>query len=358
MKHTLGTKVLFAGQYWPGANSMYIARSFERCGAIIRWVLDDQMLPNWSSLYGRALRRVIYPIATQEWNKKLLASYHAFEPDLVYITNAPYLDPKTVDIIQNNGTPIMCFYHDPHWRTRPLNRFRESISKFDLIVSTRRWHEADFKSAGAKAVQIVRFGYDPMAHRPVQVAPAIAAQYRADVTFIGMNEPRRARELTQLVSSDFPYSLRIWGHQWERLPGDSPLLQYWQKRFVFEQEIPVVYATSKVALHWINWEPDGPDEARRKGDEHNSRSFQIPACNGAIMMAQRTGEHQKFFEEDVEAVFFEDVAELREKLDYWLDPARDAARQQMAQRAYERCLKDDYTYDPVARQLLSFFGLG
>ena len=75
------------------------------------------------------------------------------------------------------------------------------------------------------------------------------------------------------------------------------------------------------------------------------------------MLALRTEEHLNFFEEDYEAVFFDDPDELKYKLGYWLDPSRDQARQDIVIAARERCLSEDYSYRPVVRQYLQHFGL-
>lgn len=352
-----GVRVLFAGQYWPGANSLYIAQAFERCGAIIRWVNDTNILPEWVSVPGRVTRRLIRPLIDMEWNRKLLTEVEIFQPDLVYITHADHLAPETVDVIRSKSVPIMCFYHDVVWQKRKGNRFSESVDHFDLVVTTRQWHLPEFMAAGAKEVMVVRFGYEPLVHRPLLTSSRVRADYGTDIAFIGTKEMKRAQDLNELVSGFFPYQFRLWGYQWDKLPEDAPVLAYWQKRGVYAEEVPIIYATAKVALHWVGWEPHGNNDALRKGDQHNSRTFQIAACGGAIMMAQRTDEHQQFFEEDVEAVFFSDVKELREKLDYWLDPARDSARVEMARAARERCLREDYTYVPVVRRFLDFFDL-
>ena len=75
------------------------------------------------------------------------------------------------------------------------------------------------------------------------------------------------------------------------------------------------------------------------------------------MLAQRTEEHQHFFTEDKEAVYFEDVHELREKLKYWLDTARDEDRKLIAEASRIRSLKEDYSYIPVVRRFLEHFKL-
>ena len=76
-----------------------------------------------------------------------------------------------------------------------------------------------------------------------------------------------------------------------------------------------------------------------------------------MMLAQRTDEHRQFFAEDAEAVYFDDVRELKEKLAYWLDPSRDEARRSIAAAARRRCLKEDYSYVPVVKRYLEYFGL-
>jgi spore maturation protein CgeB len=300
---------------------------------------------------------LIRPIIEMEWNRQLLAAIDAFRPDLVYITNADLCWPRTVQKIRDQSIPIMCFYHDVQWKDRPGSRFSQNIAYFDLVATTRHWQEAEFKQAGARAVCVTRFGYEPMADRPMPVSAATAARYGADVTFVGTHEPFRARQLDELLTRDPVYSFRLWGGLWDRLPDNSPARRYWQGRTVYEQEVALIYASSRIALHWVGWEPDGSDAAMQKGDQHNSRTFRIAACGGAMMLAQRTDEHCRYFAEDREAVFFTGVPELREKLGYWLDPARDKSRRCLAAAARERCLKEDYSFVPVARNFLKHFGL-
>lgn len=356
VRQVTGVRVLFTGQYWPGANSMYIARAFERCGAIVRWLNDTTLFPGWTTTYGRITRRLLRPLIEREWNRQLLALVASFKPDLVYITNADLCWTQTIDAIRQRSIPVMCFYHDVKWKNRPGSRFSENIASFDLVATTRRWHEPEFKAAGAQAVAICRFGYDPAVHHPVVLKPEAQQTYASEMTFIGTFEPHRSADIEELVRQDFAQDFRLWGGYWNLLPPDSPVLKFWQQREVHEQEIALIYAASQIALHWVGWEPHGTDRELKQGDQHNSRTFQIAACGGAIMVAQRTDEHRRFFEEDVEAVFFDDVPELRDKLAYWLHPAQAAARQNMAVAARQRCQQEDYTYVPVVRTFLDHFG--
>src|SRR5690606_28432443 len=125
------------------------------------------------------------------------------------------------------------------------------------------------------------------------------------------------------------------------------VLKYWEGYAIHEEEIPVIYATARVALNWLQLEPTSSDTSLKRGDQHTPRSFQIPACGGALMISQRTPEHLHFFREDQEAIYFDDVDELRDKLNFWLSPQHDEARKAIVTAARKRCINEDYSYIPV-----------
>jgi spore maturation protein CgeB len=73
----------------------------------------------------------------------------------------------------------------------------------------------------------------------------------------------------------------------------------------------------------------------------SGRTFEIPA-SGAFMLAARTIEHQMFFEEDKEAVFFDSPEELVDKAIYYL--RNEAARQAIAEAGHRRCVTSGYSW--------------
>ena len=221
-ERTTGVRVLFTGQYWPGANTVYIARAFERCGAIVRFLNDTTLWPEWIHVKSKIARRLLRPLIESEWNHQLLKMVENFTPDLVYITNADFCWPKSLELIRKRSVPIMCFYHDPPWKDRPGSRFSENITYFDMVATTRRWQEEEFKAAGAKAVSLVRFGYEPLAHYPMEVNQKVIERYGTDITFIGTYETKRAADLDSLVVNDFPFQFQLWGGYWDQLKVGFP----------------------------------------------------------------------------------------------------------------------------------------
>jgi spore maturation protein CgeB len=84
-------------------------------------------------------------------------------------------------------------------------------------------------------------------------------------------------------------------------------------------------------------------------DSHNMRTFEVPGFGG-LLVSQRTSEQLEYFEEDREAVFFENVEELRDKLEY-LSKNRNVVTA-IKQAAYKRSVHANYSYDNRSKQLL------
>jgi spore maturation protein CgeB len=75
-------------------------------------------------------------------------------------------------------------------------------------------------------------------------------------------------------------------------------------------------------------------------DLQTTRSAEIPACGG-FMLAERTPEHQRLFQEGVEAEFFDSPEELLAKIQFYLD--NEDKRRAMAAAGRQRCLDGGYS---------------
>jgi spore maturation protein CgeB len=90
-------------------------------------------------------------------------------------------------------------------------------------------------------------------------------------------------------------------------------------------------------------------------DQQTTRSVEIPACGG-FMLAERTPEHLRMFAEGEEAEFFSSVEELAAKCRRYIDDS--AARESIARRGHERCIRDDYSNAAHIARAFRTLGLG
>ena len=88
-------------------------------------------------------------------------------------------------------------------------------------------------------------------------------------------------------------------------------------------------------------------------DQHTTRTFEIPACS-SLLLADRTEEHQQFFEEGKEAEFFASCEELLDKVKFYC--SNESARKCVADRGYKRCKEGGYAY--VCRLRVALLELG
>jgi spore maturation protein CgeB len=190
-------------------------------------------------------------------------------------------------------------------------------------------------------VEFLPYAYDPWCHYPVTLSSDRLSLYQSDVTFVGTWGQERAELLEKLVDHDFPYKLTIWGNRWEKLNSQSALRKYVKYEPAYGETQGRIFAGCKIALAFL-----------RSPDLHTARSFEIPAY-GAFMLAQRSSEHTLFFSEGIEIVCFDTVAELREKIGYFL--SHDQQRKEIALAGYNRIVNGGNSYiDRMQRVLMAY----
>ena len=88
---------------------------------------------------------------------------------------------------------------------------------------------------------------------------------------------------------------------------------------------------------------------KQNRDLQTTRTFEIPAC-GAFMLAERTDEHLRLFEEGKEAAYFGSEGELLDKVRYYLD--HEGERKTIAAAGRKRCLDSGYSHHDRLKYML------
>jgi len=286
----------------------------------------------------RLLRRATgWAYDTAGVNNALVETAVSHRPEVVWVDKGVTLLPATLKRVRDELPKTRLVSYSPDdmgVKTNSSYQYRRAIPEYDLHVTTKAYHVPELYRNGARAVIRLNCAYCPRMHRPVAVAPADRLRLGGPVGFIGTFEKDRAEVIWFLVQSGL--RVRVWGggrwRRWAAKRRHSNLIV--ENRGVFGDEYAGAICSFDILLGFLS--------GLSHKDLHTTRSVEIPACGG-FLLAERTEEHLKLFEEGVEAEFFSSREELLEKCRYYL--AHPEARRRVATAGRERCLRSDYSYD-------------
>jgi spore maturation protein CgeB len=188
-------------------------------------------------------------------------------------------------------------------------------------VTTKSYNTAELAELGAKKVLFVDNSFDPSTHRPIPLSREDEARFAAEVGFVGWYEEDRADWVYRLALAGVSVTVR--GPDWRRFGKSHPRLHVLDT-YVGDAEYARVLSATKISLGFLR---------KMNRDLQTTRSVEIPACR-AFMLAERTDEHARLFEEGQEAEFFGSFEELLAKCRYYL--AHDLERRKIAAAGYHR----------------------
>jgi spore maturation protein CgeB len=345
-------KILFLGQIGSGQTSLMRMRAFERLGHTVRGVHTTAPWTRVSWLKRQVQRRLQRGSVVDEINHSVLDRAREFRPNLVWAEKQEFIRAETIEELRKLDARSVHFTPDPYFsldwkRTRLMDA---AMGAFDALVYCKSYEREQFEVFG-KPLVYMPLGYCDEVHRPL---PSDDARWRCAVGFLGGWEPRRERLLHAVAAAGV--DVKIWGGYWDflrdgkwtlrqhiilrqlaggdsfRFHSDELLARAHQGGEVYEDDYARAVTGSQIGLGFLR---------KVCPDQHTTRSFEIPAC-GSLLLADRTEEHQEFFEEGKEAEFFASCEELLDKVQFYC--SNESARKRVAEWGYKRCVEGGYSY--------------
>ena len=357
-------KVLFLGEISPGQTSLMRMRALGRLGHTVQGVhtVDPWTRAPW--VKRQVQRRLQRGSVVDEINRLVLEDARKFRPDLVWAEKQEFLRAETIEELRKLGARTVHFTPDPYFsldwkRTRLMD---EAMRTFDALVYCKSYEREQYEGIGKPTVYMP-LGYCDEVHRPLASEDT---RWRCAIGFLGGWEPRRENLLHAVAAAGF--DVKIWGGYWEflrdgkwtprrhfilqqlagrdrfRFHTDELLSRAHQGGEVYADDYARALSGSKIGVGFLR---------KAWPDQHTTRTFEIPAC-GSLLLADRTGEHQQFFEEGKEAEFFASCEELLDKVQFYCN--NEPARKRVADGGYKRCKEGGYAY--VCRLRGAFQALG
>jgi len=359
-----GLRILFLGQIGSGQTSLMRMRALERLGHSVHGVHTTEPWTKASWLKRQAQRRLQRGSIVAAINGAVIETARTFRPDLVWAEKQEFLRVETIRDLRQLGARVVHFTPDPYFtlswkRTRLMD---DALAAFDGLVYCKSY-EAKQYEALRLPVFYMPLGYCDEVHRPL---PSDDPRWQCAVGTLGAWEPRRERLLHDLAARGA--DLKIWGQYWDflsdgkwtprrhiimrQLAGGEPfsihrddlLARSYQGGEVYADDYARALSGTKIGLGFLR---------RVCPDQHTTRTFEIPAC-GSLLMADRTSEHQQFFDEGTEAEFFESSDELVDKVTFYR--TNEAARRRIAAAGRRRCIEGQYAYVHRLQPVLDLIG--
>lgn len=169
---------------------------------------------------------------------------------------------------------------------------------------------------------------NPSYHKQIELTELEKAKYSCDITTAGNLYASRVALFSQLTE----YKIKIWGNPAPIWLNTDKIQHMIMNEFVANKEKSKAFRGAKIVLNNLH-----PAEIWGV----NVRTFEIAACDAFQLVSYRPGLNQ-LFREDEEIISFTDIADLRTKIDHYLN--RDDDRKQIANTAYKRA-HNEHTYE-------------
>jgi spore maturation protein CgeB len=339
--------VLFVGPLVHGSTAAQRLEALQSLGHSVAAVTTRKGGPYMGEeppLLRRVEQKLLGPSDHAGANDAILERVRENRFDLVWIEKGLIIAADTLRAIRAAQPSCLIVGFSPDDMMNHANQsrpFLDGLPLYDCYVTNKSFNVAELESLGCRKVLFMDNGFDPRTHRPVELAPGDREQVGGAVGFIGQWEPDRAESLRAMAKAGL--AVRVWGYTWERMRNVPRNLTLENRPFWGDDYARAICAFD-INLCFLR---------KCNRDRQTTRSIEIPAC-GAFMLAERTDEHARLFEEGKEAEFFSDERELVDKTQYYLEHAD--ARISIAKRGYQRCLRDEYSYPERLGKILASIG--
>jgi|ERR1017187_5602925 hypothetical protein len=337
--------IVYVGDLWTGATSLMRMRALQTCGHDVIG-LDSTYAP--TGLRGLGVRlaaRMGYAADPMNLNTALPEAAHRHRPDLIWIDKGLRIKPTTLRAIRHSWPRIRIVHYSPDDMAGKHNQsiqYLRTLPLYDLHVTTKSFNVPELREMGARQVLFLNNAYCDQIHRPIDIGPNDRAALGGQVGFIGAFEEDRAEALHFLAASGL--KVRVWGGWgigWKRWASrHSHLNLTVELRALWSEEYARAICSFDVNLGFLR---------KLNRDLQTTRSVEIPAC-GAFMLAERTSEHLRLFEDGVEAEFYSGREELLTKCRYYVEHSEDRIRIAIAGR--KRCVESGYSYSRQVKTVI------
>lgn len=263
-------------------------------------------------------------------------------PDLIWVDSGEYFGPPILSWLKARFQVPICLYNvDDPTGPRDACRFytlKRSFPFYSLCVFVRQESSLEALALGAKKVVTVSRSFDEVAHLETGLNSCVNDVVDS-LSFLGTNIPGEKRDifLVHLLRCGVP--LRIVGNMYERSRLWDEIKSFHHKAAIGSDYVSLIQS-SIACLGLLS---------HLNRDLITTRSLEIPACSG-ILCAEYSSEHQLLYENQVEAVFWNQPSDIPRLMRRLVNPE---VRSSLRAASRARILETGFGNEDICRYILS-----
>jgi spore maturation protein CgeB len=329
--------VLFLGS--DGGNALKRAQALKRLGHEVM-AIDPYSLFPFKNFIGKLIYYAGASLIESYLKKRIGPIIQNRNFDVSFVDNGELIGRNILGILRKVSPCIINYNNDDPFGTRDKKKWRlylEAVPYYDLLAVVRPVNVSEAYNRGAKKVLQVFMAVDEL-DGPRAITPQDRVRFSHEVLFIGTWMPERGPFLTALLEAGLP--LAFYGNSWQKAPEWSTLKSVWRGPAIYGDDYIKAIQLAKISLGLLS---------KGNRDLHTTRTFEIPYAGG-LLCAERTSEHLQLYQEDVEAVYWDDVHECIEKCHKLLK--NEAMRRDIAEKGRVRCLQNGIFNESNLKKML------
>jgi hypothetical protein len=224
----------------------------------------------------------------------------AIDADLVWVNGGDLVSPWLVRKLKERFGKVVNYNNDLPFGERDKLRWKnyfKSVPFYDLLLTRSNTDFEKPLKLGVKKVVAMYMLADEVIHKRQTMSEAEINNWSSDVLFVGTWFPERGGFLKELIEKGVP--ITIYGDRWHKAPEWETIKPFWKGCGLSGLDYTYALQCAKICLGLVSEE---------NNDLHTRRSMEVPAL-GSLLCAKRTYEHQFMYEENNEAIFWDDAKE-------------------------------------------------
>jgi spore maturation protein CgeB len=331
-----GLRVFVVGAHrFPDSMEWHVMDALPRIGAAAEFFAARARFIGTRNVAQKVLGKIVNTALREPerlFEGRLLQAVERFDPQLMLVLLGNQLSPKTLERLRlRTRAPIVSWCQD---QMTTLGRQFLLGAEYDAVFVKDRYMQDLF----SRMIKSTSFHYlpeacNPRVHRSLELSDRDRERYGCDVMMAGSLYYYRQEVLRQLEQFD----LKVWGNvpDWLLYRLTRP---HMGGEVIGDEKVRAARA-AKVALNTLHFaEVDGL----------NCRAFELAGC-GAFQICTARPVLPEHFQPGTEIETFDSVAQLVEKIRYYLTRPKEAAA--IAARGQLRAHRD-HTYEARLQEII------